>query len=146
MRYLKLTDGLLAEYSGPQMGATWYADNGWMSYAGTLGTDWLYIDTAGSIAELSPEEYAALHPVIPRELVDKEAVIAAAYDLIPASTIASVMTNPSSVKDAIAGLAMMNSKKAPDGMIDLLDPMTENWFSLAGITLDQVREAIKTLQ
>ncbi len=66
MRYFKLTDGRLAEYSGPQMGAAWYAAEGGLPYAGTLGTDWLYVDAAGAIAERSPEEYAALHPVPPR--------------------------------------------------------------------------------
>lgn len=63
MRYFKLTDGRLAEYSGPQMGAAWYAANRWLPYAGTLGVDWLYVDAAGTIVELSAEEYAALHPV-----------------------------------------------------------------------------------
>jgi len=65
MRYFKQTDGRLAEYSGPQMGAAWYAANGWLPYAGTFGIDWLYVDGNGVIAELSAEEYAALHPAPP---------------------------------------------------------------------------------
>lgn len=143
MRYFKMRDGRLTEYSGPQMGAAWYAAEGWLPYVGTLGVDWLYVDDAGAIAELSAEEYAALHPVVPHELVDGAAVIAAAYALIPPSAISSVMSDPASTKDALSGLAMLTTKKAPDGMIDLLDPMVAHWFSLAGITLDQVREAIK---
>ncbi|MGE4565962.1 MAG: hypothetical protein AB7F32_13890, partial [Victivallaceae bacterium] len=143
MRYLKLIDGRLAEYSGPQMGAAWHAAEGWLPYAGMLNVDWLYVDAAGTIAELSDEEYAALHPVAIRELVDGEKVIAAAYDLVSPTAIASVMSDPGSIKDALAGLALLTTKKAPDGMIDLLDPMVSHWFSLAGITVDQVREAIK---
>lgn len=65
MRYLKLIDGRLAEYSGPQMGAAYYAAEGYLPYAGKLGADWLHVD-GEAIAELSPEEYAALHPEPPK--------------------------------------------------------------------------------
>ena len=66
MRYFKLTDGRLDEYFGPQMGAAWYAAEGYLPYAGTLGTDWLYINADGAIAERSSEDYAALHPPPPK--------------------------------------------------------------------------------
>ena len=66
MRYFKQTDGRLDEYFGPQMGAAWYAAEGWLPYPGTLGADWLYVDGNGAIAELSAEEYEALHPEPPK--------------------------------------------------------------------------------
>ena len=146
MRYFKQIGGRLSEYSGPQMGAAWYANNEWLPYAGTLGTDWLYVDAAGAIAELSPEEFAALHPVIPHELVDGEKVITAVYDLIPSSTIAAVMSSPDAVKEAVKGLTLLTTNAAPDGMIDLLDSRVAAWLSLAGLTLDQVKNKMAEAQ
>lgn len=139
MRYFKRTDGRLEEYSGPQMGAAWYAAEGWLPYAGTLGADWLYVDAAGAIAELSAEEYEALHPVVPHDWADKEEVITAVYDLIPASTIAAVMASPDAVKEAVKGLTLLTTGAAPDGMIDLLDSRVAAWLALAGLTLEQVK-------
>ena len=49
MRYFKQTDGRLDEYFGPQMGAAWYAAEGWLPYPGTLGADWLRLYLAGPL-------------------------------------------------------------------------------------------------
>ena len=65
MRYFKLTDGLLEEYCGPQMGAAWFAANRYLPYAGMLGVDWLCLDQ-GEIRAYSEAEYAALHPASPK--------------------------------------------------------------------------------
>lgn len=70
---------------------------------------------------------------------DKERLITAAYALIPAEAIASVMTTPAALKDAIAGLALLSTGAAPDGMINLADPRVSQWLALAGLTLEQVK-------
>lgn len=69
----------------------------------------------------------------------KESLITAAYALIPAEAIASVMTTPAALKDAIAGLALLASGAAPDGMINLADPRVAQWLALAGLTMEQVK-------
>ncbi len=73
----------------------------------------------------------------------KERLITAAYALIPAETIASVMTTPAALKDAITGLALLTTGAAPDGMINLADPRVAQWLALAGLTLEQVKAKIE---
>ncbi len=139
MRYFKLTDGRLAEYSGPQMGAAWHAAEGWLPYVGTLGTDWLYVDGDGAIAELSAEEYATLHPVVPAEIADKEKFIIAVRALVQPETVSAVMQNIQSLMAAIFSISMLTTGAAPGNDINLLHPEVTNFLTLAGLTLDQVK-------
>lgn len=66
MRYIKILNGQLVEYSGPQMGSAWFEENGWIPYEGWRSLDWLYIDQDGGVAELSEAEYGVLHPAPPK--------------------------------------------------------------------------------
>ena len=67
MRYLKLIDGRLSEYYGPQMGgAEEYRKIGYsIPYGGTESIDWLYV-ADGAIVVYTTAEYEALHPLPPR--------------------------------------------------------------------------------
>lgn len=124
-----------------------------------------YIDAAGVRCDLIIADNVALAPVHPeyseRELLadameemglrlyrsvyasgdwaDKERLITAAYALIPVEAIAVVMTTPAALKDAIAGLALLTTGAAPDGMVNLADPRVSQWLALAGLTLEQVK-------
>lgn len=78
----------------------------------------------------------------PEDWADKERLIGAVYALIPADAIAAVMSSPTALKDAIAGLALLSTGAAPDGMINLADPRVSQWLALAGLTLEQVKNKI----
>lgn len=86
------------------------------------------LSSLGVTVERTPEDWA-----------DKERLIGAVYALISAETIASVMTTPAALKDAIAGLALLATGAAPDGMINLSDPRVSQWLTLARLTLEQVK-------
>lgn len=94
---------------------------------GELRTD-AELAKLGVTVERTPEDWA-----------DKERLIGAVYALISASTIAAVMTTPAALKDAIAGLALLSTGAAPDGMLNLSDPRVSQWLALAGLTLEQVK-------
>lgn len=78
----------------------------------------------------------------PGEWVNISDFIGALYELVPAETVAGVLQNPTSLKPAIAGMALLSSDAAPDGRINLADERVAEWLPLVGVTLEQVREAL----
>ena len=128
MRYILKTEaGVVEEYHGAAMGDTWYAANGYISYAGDLPLSRLDV-VDGAVIEL-PE------PEPTEEWVPISAFVMALYALIPAERVAP----------ALAGLALLSSDAAPGGMIDLLDERVSEWLALVDLTLDDVRNAMATI-
>lgn len=78
----------------------------------------------------------------PGEWVNISDFVGALYELVPAETVAGVLQNPTSLKPAIAGMALLSSDAAPDGRINLADERVAEWLPLVGVTLEQVREAL----
>lgn len=135
MRQIRKNNDLMEEYLGPAMGYGWYEANGYISYAGTLPLSRLDI-VDGEIVELPAPA--------PGEWVNISDFIGALYELVPAETVAGVLQNPTSLKPAIAGMALLSSDAAPDGRINLADERVAEWLPLVGVTLEQVREALAT--
>ena len=125
----------MEEYLGPAMGYGWYEANGYISYAGTLPLSRLDI-VDGEIVELPAPA--------PGEWVNISDFVGALYELVPAETVAGVLQNPTSLKPAIAGMALLSSDAAPDGRINLADERVAEWLPLVGVTLEQVREVLAT--
>lgn len=80
----------------------------------------------------------------PGEWVNISDFVGALYELVPAETVAGVLQNPTSLKPAIAGMALLSSDAAPDGRINLADERVAEWLPLVGVTLEQVREVLAT--
>lgn len=78
----------------------------------------------------------------PGEWVNISDFVGALYELVPAETVAGVLQSPTSLKPAIAGMALLSSDAAPDGRINLADERVAEWLPLVGVTLEQVREAL----
>ena len=135
MRQIRKNNDLMEEYLGPAMGYGWYEANGYISYAGTLPLSRLDI-VDGEIVELPAPA--------PGEWVNISDFIGALYELVPAETVAGVLQNPTSLKPAIAGMALLSSDAAPDGRINLADERVAEWLPMVGVTLEQVREALAT--
>jgi len=51
MRYIRKNNAIMEKYAGPGMGDTWYADNGYIAYAGALPLSRLGI-ADGAVIEL----------------------------------------------------------------------------------------------
>ena len=134
MRQIRKNNDLMEEYLGPAMGYGWYEANGYISYAGTLPLSQLDI-VDGEIVELPVPEPTG-------EWVNISDFVGALYELVPAETVAGVLQNPTSLKPAIAGMALLSSDAAPDGRINLADERVAEWLPLVGVTLEQVREAL----
>lgn len=135
MRQIRKNNDLMEEYLGPAMGIGWYESNGYISYAGTLPLSRLDI-VDGEIVELPAPD--------PGEWVNISDFVGALYELVPAETVAGVLQNPTSLKPAIAGMALLSSDAAPDGRINLADERVAEWLPLVGVTLEQVREVLAT--
>lgn len=135
MRQIRKNNDLMEEYLGPAMGYGWYEANGYISYAGTLPLSRLDI-VDGEIVELPAPA--------PGEWVNISDFVGALYELVPAETVAGVLQNPTSLKPAIAGMALLSSDAAPDGRINLADERVAEWLPLVGVTLEQVREVLAT--
>lgn len=77
---------------------------------------------------------------------DKERFIDALYMLVPAETVAAVMQSPEALKAGIAGLALLTTNAAPNGMIDLKDSRVAEFAGLLGLTIEAVRAKMDELQ
>ena len=135
MRQIRKINDAVEEYHGAAMGDTWYAANGYISYAGDLPLSRLDV-VDGAVIEL-PE------PEPTEEWVPISAFIGALYALIPAERVAEVLQNQDALKPALAGLALLSSDAAPNGMIDLLDERVSEWLALVDLTLDDVRSVMQ---
>lgn len=91
-------------------------------------------------AEPEPEPEPA------EEWADKEQFIDALYMLVPAETVAAVMQSPEALKAGIAGLALLTTNAAPNGMIDLKDSRVADFAGLLGVTVAQVKAKMDELQ
>ena len=135
MRQIRKINDAVEEYHGAAMGDTWYAANGYISYAGDLPLSRLDV-VDGAVIEL-PE------PEPTEEWVPISAFVMALYALIPAERVAAVLQNQDALKPALAGLALLSSDAAPNGMIDLLDERVSEWLALVDLTLDDVRSVMQ---
>lgn len=135
--YIKKIDGVMIGYTGPAMGATWTATNGWLWYDGVLPLDRLDI-VDGAVVEL-PE------PPQTHDWQDKQIFINALYALIPPETIARVMADAEVLKGAVAGMALLTTDKAPGNIIDMLDPLVTQWLAIGGLTVEQVKAKMEEL-
>lgn len=59
IRYFKEIDNSIVEYKSDRKGKTWFADEGWLPYAGTKSVDWLHI-VDNVVAEYTEEEHDAI--------------------------------------------------------------------------------------
>lgn len=91
-------------------------------------------------AEPDPE------PEPTEEWADKERFIDALYALVPAATVAAVMQSPEALKAGIAGLALLTTNAAPNGMIDLKDSRVAEFAGLLGLTVEAVKAKMDELQ
>lgn len=91
-------------------------------------------------AEPDPEPEPA------EDWADKELFIDALYALVPAATVAAVMQSPEALKAGIAGLALLTTNAAPNGMIDLKDSRVSDFAGLLGVTVAQVKAKMDELQ
>ena len=91
-------------------------------------------------AEPEPE------PEPTEEWADKELFISALYALVPAATVAAVMQSPDALKAGIAGLALLTTNAAPNGMIDLKDSRVAEFAGLLGLTVEAVKAKMDELQ
>lgn len=91
-------------------------------------------------AEPDPE------PEPTEEWADKEQFIDALYMLVPAETVAAVMQSPEALKAGIAGLALLTTNAAPNGMIDLKDSRVADFAGLLGVTVEQIKAKMIELQ
>lgn len=137
MRQIRKINDAVEEYHGAAMGDTWFEANGYIGYAGTLPLSRLDVEN-GAVIEL-PE------PEPMEEWVPISAFVMALYALIPAERVAEVLQNQDALKPALAGLALLSSDAAPGGMIDLLDERVSEWLALVSLTLDDVRNAMATI-
>lgn len=80
------------------------------------------------------------------EWVDKERFIDALYALVPAATVAAVMQSPEALKAGIAGLALLTTNAAPNGMIDLKDSRVADFAGLLGVTVAQIKAQMAELK
>lgn len=135
MRQIRKINDAVEEYSGAAMGDTWYAANGYISYAGDLPLSRLDV-VNGAVIEL-PE------PEPTEEWVPISAFVMALYALIPAERVAEVLQNQDALKPALAGLALLSSDAAPNGMLNILDERVSEWLSLVDLTLDDVRSVMQ---
>ena len=108
-------------------------------------SEWLNVLTAAYhridwTAEPEPEPEPA------EDWVDKELFISALYALVPAATVAAVMQSPEALKAGIAGLALLTTNAAPNGMIDLKDSRVSDFAGLLGVTVAQVKAKMDELQ
>ena len=137
MRQIRKINDAVEEYHGAAMGDTWYAANGYISYAGDLPLSRLDV-VDGAVIEL-PE------PEPTEEWVPISAFVMALYALIPAERVAAVLQNQDALKPALAGLALLSSDAAPNGMLNILDERVSEWLALVDLTLDDVRNAMATI-
>lgn len=77
-------------------------------------------------------------PVDNHNWVDKELFVNAAYALVPAEAITSVLADAETAKGAVAGMVLLTTAAAPGNMIDANDPRVEQWLSVGGVTVEQV--------
>lgn len=137
MRQIRKINDAVEEYRGAAMGDTWYAANGYISYAGDLPLSRLDV-VNGAVIEL-PE------PEPTEEWVPISSFVMALYALIPAERVAAVLQNAEALKPALAGLALLSSDAAPGGMLNILDERVSEWLALVDLTLDDVRNAMATI-
>lgn len=137
MRQIRKINDTVEEYHGAAMGDTWFEANGYVGYAGTLPLSRLDV-ADGAVIEL-PE------PEPTEEWVPISAFIGALYALIPAEQVAAVLQNAEALKPALAGLALLSSDAAPNGMLNILDERVSEWLSLVNLTIDDVRNAMATI-
>lgn len=130
--YIKKEQSQVIAWNGPSIGKTKMTEDGWIFYDGNIPVSRLDI-VDGEVVEL-PE------PKPTSEWVPISAFIGALYALVPAETVAQVLQNQDALKPALAGLALLSSDAAPNGMIDLLDERVSEWLALVSLTLDQVRD------
>ena len=124
----------LIEYHGYQRGESWFNANGWLEYDGVLPLWQLDITADGKIMELPP-------PDPTEEWVDTELFINALYRILSGEKIQEIMADSQSLKEAVAGIALLSSNAAP-GMVNLLDPRVGSWLALAGSDPDTIRQII----
>lgn len=127
MRYVKKTDDFLQEYSGPGMGKTWYAVNGWTPYAGTLPPSRLDI-IDGVVTELSAPEPTT-------EIVAKRPFIKA---------ITALLTDEQKSALASDWQTQAWTAQLPGEIVDLLDPDVFAFLAAAGLTIEQIRVQMAT--
>ena len=135
MRQIRKINDAVEEYHGAAMGDTWYGANGYIGYAGTLPLSRLDV-VNGAVIEL-PE------PEPTEEWVPISAFVMALYALIPAERVAEVLQNQDALKPALAGLALLSSDAAPNGMLNILDERVSEWLALVDLTLDDVRSVMQ---
>ena len=124
----------IIEYQGYQRGKSWFIQNGWYEYSGVLPVSRLDIveDTVIELPAPEPTEF----------WIDTETFINILYVLLSGETISNTINNPDTLKDAIAGLALLSSNAAP-GMVDVFDDRVVSWLSLVNLTVEQVIDVLK---
>ena len=106
-------------YTGPQKAPATMEANGWM---------W-------------GDPPAPPDPAPAQEWVATPAFVDALSALIPAEKLAEVLGDPRMVKAGVVGLAQL-----PSDAVDLLDPRVAPWLAGFGLTLDDVRRAIRAAE
>ena len=137
MRQIRKINDAMEEYHGAAMGDTWFEANGYIGYSGDLPLSRLDV-VDGAVIEL-PE------PEPTEEWVPISAFVMALYALIPTERVAAVLQNQDALKPALAGLALLSSDAAPNGLLNILDERVSEWLSLVNLTLDDVRNAMATI-
>lgn len=134
MEYVKEVANGIEAYTGPGMGETWYAANGWIFYPGHLPPSRLKI-VDGAIVEL-PE------PEATTEIVSKKAVIRVFKAMIAAGDL----TAPEMLKNILGGIADLTTDLAPGDDFDLLNPRVSAWLAPMEMTVDDLRAALAALE